>query len=114
MQTERSSKLAAAQWRHWQDVYEANPHMYGDERSDPAAYAADIFAGAGARHLLALGAGHGRDTLFFAGRGFAVAAADLSTVGLDQLRETAAAQGLSENVRTLVHDARDLTQSRPR
>jgi SAM-dependent methyltransferase len=100
-------QLAATQRRHWQDAYDANPHMYGDHRSDPAAYAAGLFAGTGAGHVLELGAGHGRDTLFFAARGFTVTATDLSTVGLAQLMESAAGRGLTERVRTVVHDARD-------
>lgn len=50
--------LAVAQLRHWQSVHGANPTMYGDQHSDPAGYAAEVFAAAGAREILELGAGH--------------------------------------------------------
>jgi SAM-dependent methyltransferase len=99
--------LSAAQRRHWQSVHDANPGMYGDQHSDPAGYGAGIFAAIGAREVLELGAGHGRDALFFAGRGFAVTATDFSPAGLNQLAEAAAARGLAANVTTLVHDVRD-------
>lgn len=37
--------------------------MYGDEPSDPGRYAANLFADSGARDVLELGAGQGRDTI---------------------------------------------------
>jgi SAM-dependent methyltransferase len=57
--------------------------------------------------VLELGAGHGRDALFFARSGFAVTATDFSAVGLEQLRERADAEGLGERVRRVVHDVRE-------
>jgi SAM-dependent methyltransferase len=99
--------LGAAQRRHWQSVYAEHPDMYGDQRSEPAAHAAGIFAAGEGRGVLELGAGHGRDALFFAARGFTVTATDFSTVGLDQLTQTAAARGLAGRVRTVVLDVRE-------
>jgi SAM-dependent methyltransferase len=99
--------LATAQRRHWQDVYDANPRMYGEQRSEPAAHAAELFAAAGAREVLELGAGHGRDAVFFAARGFTVQATDFSATGLEQLTQIAAAHGLAGQVRTVLHDVRD-------
>ncbi|WP_330290162.1 class I SAM-dependent methyltransferase [Streptomyces sp. NBC_00576] len=40
-----------------------------------------------------LGAGHGRDALYFAREGFTVQATDFSPVGLEQLRGSARDQG---------------------
>lgn len=99
--------LAGTQRAHWQDTYTEHPGMYGDRPSQPAVHAAAVFRAAGASHVLELGAGHGRDALFFAREGFTVRAADFSAVGLEQLRGAAQAQNVAERVTTLVHDVRD-------
>ncbi|MEV0831521.1 class I SAM-dependent methyltransferase [Nonomuraea rubra] len=57
--------------------------------------------------MLELGAGHGRDALFFARHGLAVHAVDFSPTGLDQLRADAAQAGLTDLARTSVHDVRE-------
>ncbi|WP_236796206.1 class I SAM-dependent methyltransferase [Amycolatopsis sp. GM8] len=99
---EQDEDLAAAQRRHWQRTYDEHPGMYGAEPSAPAVYAAGVFAGA--KTVLELGAGHGRDALFFARRGFVVHATDFSATGLAQLRKAAAGD---ERVHTHEHDVRD-------
>ncbi|MFB7512734.1 class I SAM-dependent methyltransferase [Streptomyces sp. NPDC056144] len=110
-ETRRTSEggqgLAAAQRAHWQSTYTAHPGMYGSEPSAPAVHAARIFRASGAERVLELGAGHGRDALFFAREGFAVQATDFSPVGLGRLRAAAEAEGLAERVSTAVHDVRD-------
>ncbi|MBM7786561.1 class I SAM-dependent methyltransferase [Tenggerimyces flavus] len=100
-------ELGEAQRRHWQTTYRDHPHMYGAEPSAPAAAAADVFRAAGARSVLELGAGHGRDALYFARSGFTVHATDFSPTGLGQLAKAAEAEGLTERVAVAVHDARD-------
>lgn len=100
-------ELADAQGKHWQSTYAAHPHMYGDEPSAPAVHAAQIFHASEARDVLELGAGHGRDTLFFARERFSVIAADFSSVGLNHLRDSAREQGIADRVTTVVHDVRD-------
>ncbi|MER8045422.1 class I SAM-dependent methyltransferase [Streptomyces sp. NPDC094032] len=96
-----------AQREHWQRTYEEHPGMYGDEPSEPARHAAGVFADAGARDVLELGAGHGRDALFFAGRGFTVLATDFSPVGLGQLGERAETLGVAGRVTTAMVDVRE-------
>ncbi|WP_234363553.1 class I SAM-dependent methyltransferase [Streptomyces sp. TN58] len=54
-----------------------------------------------------LGAGHGRDALYFAREGFTVQATDFSATGLDQLRATAGHQEVAERVTAAVHDVRE-------
>ncbi|TWE20376.1 class I SAM-dependent methyltransferase [Kitasatospora atroaurantiaca] len=100
-------ELGEVQREHWEQTYGAHPRMYGDRPSDPAVHAAESFRAAGARDVLELGAGHGRDALFFARSGFTVLATDFSLVGLSRLREAATAEGLAEKVTTAVHDVRD-------
>ncbi|MFF2077252.1 class I SAM-dependent methyltransferase [Kitasatospora sp. NPDC058162] len=103
----REPALAEAQRAHWQRTYGSHPGMYGEQPSAPARYAARAFAAAGAREVLELGAGHGRDALHFARTGFSVLATDFSPTGLDQLRTAATERGLAARVRTTVHDVRD-------
>ncbi|MFF6775506.1 class I SAM-dependent methyltransferase [Streptomyces sp. NPDC012637] len=100
-------ELAEAQRRHWQDTYTAHPGMYGEAPSRPAVHAAAVFGAAGARDVLELGAGHGRDALFLAREGFTVQATDFSPAGLEQLRAAARSQGVDDRVTTAVHDVRD-------
>ncbi|MBL1102031.1 class I SAM-dependent methyltransferase [Streptomyces coffeae] len=100
-------ELAEKQRRHWQDTYTVHPGMYGEEPSAPAVRAAEVFCAAGARDVLELGAGHGRDALYFAAEGFTVQAADFSATGLEQLRRAALARGLEGWVTTAVHDVRE-------
>lgn len=100
-------ELAQAQRAHWQTTYGAHPAMYGEQPSAPAVHAASVFRTAGARDLLELGAGHGRDALYFAREGFTVQATDFSLVGLEQLQHTAHEQGVDQRVTTAVHDVRE-------
>lgn len=95
------------QYTQWQATYQAHPCMYGQAPSAPARYAAELFRAEGARTVLELGAGHGRDALHFARRGFTVTAADFSSTGLEQLRTQAESEGMAERVTTTVCDVRD-------
>jgi SAM-dependent methyltransferase len=99
--------MSREQHQHWEQTYQSHPEMYGRLPSEAAVYAGEIFRTSGARDVLELGAGHGRDTLYLAHRGFRVTATDFSAVALDQLRAAAAAGGLGDRVRTVNHDARE-------
>ncbi len=101
-----TADLGQAQRTHWQSVYQAHPHMYGDLPSEPARYAATLFSDHRASTVLELGAGHGRDSLYFARQGFAVHATDFSPSGLDQLRARSQQDRLAGSITTAVHDAR--------
>ncbi|WP_370221931.1 class I SAM-dependent methyltransferase [Kitasatospora sp. MAP12-22] len=105
--TGEESDLADAQRRHWQDTYRAHPGMYGGQPSAAAVHAASVFRTVGAVEVLELGAGHGRDALYFAREGFTVWATDFSAIGLEQLDQAARAQGVDGRVSTAVHDVRE-------
>ncbi|KLO33416.1 6-O-methylguanine DNA methyltransferase [Mycobacterium haemophilum] len=107
MLSDGQPELALTQHEHWQDTYRAHPAMYGSDPSEPALYSADVFAAEGVERILELAAGHGRDTLYFAHRGFTVAATDFSEVAVAQLRQTARAQGIAARVEATVHDLRN-------
>jgi cyclopropane fatty-acyl-phospholipid synthase-like methyltransferase len=92
--------VADAQRAHWQATYTQHPQMYGMEPSEPARRAAEVLRAAGAGTLLELGAGHGRDALFFARKGFTVYATDFSATALKQLTEAARESGLADRPRS--------------
>ncbi|MEU8591217.1 class I SAM-dependent methyltransferase [Streptomyces sp. NPDC048664] len=98
---------ADAQRRQWQDAYDDHPGMYGLDPSAPAVYAARLFRSSDAEEILELGAGQGRDALYFAREGFTVRALDFSSSALEQLRDSARAQGIGARVTTTVHDVRE-------
>ncbi|MGW5361943.1 methyltransferase domain-containing protein [Actinopolymorpha pittospori] len=98
--------LAAVQREQWQRTYAERPGMYGCRPSEAGVYAAEVFLAGGVETVLELGAGHGRDALYFARCGLAVRATDFSSQGLDQLRCAAAEAGLEGLVQTDVQDVR--------
>jgi SAM-dependent methyltransferase len=99
--------LYALQRRHWQDTYRAHPDMYGSAPSAPAVYAANLFKAAGAKRILELAAGHGRDAVYFARQGFTVLAIDFSDVAIERIRRVAQAQSVAAQVSAIAHDMRE-------
>lgn len=87
-------------------MYETNADMFGKNPSYPARKAVEMFTNEGAKRILELGSGQGRDTLFFARHGFQVYALDYSDEGLDAIQRKAEALGLSVSVITIRHDVR--------
>ena len=95
-----------SQQPHWEDMYIAHPDMFGKEPSYPARYAAEVFSKAGAKKILELGSGQGRDTLFFVRHGFQVYAFDYSEKGLNAIQKKADAVKGPGSVITVCHDVR--------
>ena len=91
---------------HWAATYSKTPHLFGKEPSAPAQVAADQFGATGAREILELGAGYGRDTLFFARQGLQVTALDYAEEGLETLRAEAQAAHVADRVQIQRHDVR--------
>lgn len=104
MMSDVEGDLTEAQRQHWEDTYRAHPAMYGSEPSAPAVYAAEVFKTAGAKSVLELAAGHGRDSVYLAEQGFTVLASDFSATAVNQIRRNADARGLTNRLDTLVHD----------
>ncbi len=94
------------QQRHWEKMYTENVDMFGREPSYPALKAVEIFGKGGAKKILELGSGQGRDTLFFARQGFRVYALDYSDEGLQAIEKKADAIGLASSLTTVRHDVR--------
>ena len=81
--------------------------MFGLAASDPARYAAELFTKENKKRILELGAGQGRDTLFFAKNGFEIHALDYSESGLKDILRKAQAAGLAKLVSAIRHDVRN-------
>ena len=96
-----------AQQQHWNVTFTGKPQMFGIAPSDSARAAAGLFKAEDRTELLELGAGQGRDTLFFAHEGFRVTALDYSQAALDALTTEAAARSVALNIIPVRHDVRE-------
>ena len=94
------------QRNHWQKTFSETSEMFGADASEPARFAAELFHTEGRTQILELGAGQGRDTIFFAQSGFTVHALDYSAEGLAAVNAKAREQGSSERIISAVHDIR--------
>ena len=79
-----------AQRAHWERVLGESAERFGVDASAPAIAAAETFGAGGGSRLLELGAGQGRDTLFFAQAGFEVVAIDYTDSGVAEIARKAA------------------------
>jgi SAM-dependent methyltransferase len=91
---------------HWDKTFWENEDLFDDEPSAPATIAAELFKKEGFSRLLELGAGQGRDTLFFARQGFQVFALHYAEAGLGAIQNKADRLGVAPAVSTLRHDLR--------
>jgi SAM-dependent methyltransferase len=94
------------QHKQWEQIYSEEPDLYGVEPSLPAQRAANLFKKENVNHILELGSGQGRDTLYFARLGFSVHALDYAEIGISSIAAKAKALGLSSQVRATLHDVR--------
>jgi SAM-dependent methyltransferase len=91
---------------HWKNTFTQKPDMFGSEPSEPVRKAAELFKKEGKTKILELGAGQGRDTIYFAQNGFQVYALDYSQSGLDDITKKSQNAGLSNSIKVLRHDIR--------
>jgi len=95
------------QQQHWENTFIENEDLFGEEPSEPARIAAELFRKGGQKKILELGGGQGRDTLFFAKSGFSVAVLDYSGQSVATLGEKARRSGLAHRVTAIRHDVRE-------
>jgi 2-polyprenyl-3-methyl-5-hydroxy-6-metoxy-1,4-benzoquinol methylase len=74
--------------------------------SYPAQKTAEILKREGKSRILEIGAGQGRDALFFANNGFQVTALDYSETAVETINKKAQTIGLSQSVSGVCHDIR--------
>jgi SAM-dependent methyltransferase len=95
------------QHSQWEGTYSEEPYLYGESPSYGARKAARLFRGEGAKRILELGCGHGRDTLYFAKNGMKVHAVDFSRTAIEAMTKKANELSLSEPIAGLCHDVRE-------
>ncbi len=96
-----------AQREQWESVLSARNERYGTEPSYPARQALAMFQGEGAKQVLELGGGQGRDTLFFARHGLRVQVLDYARPGIEAVERASRDGGVAELVRIACHDVRE-------
>jgi len=94
------------QHKQWEQIYLEESDLFGMEPSAPAQKAAEMFKKENLARILELGGGQGRDTLYFAQRGFSVHALDYTESGIRSIAGKAKALGLSARVTATRHDVR--------
>lgn len=100
------SHVLSAQREHWEQTFVSKPTMFGAEASYPARIAARFLKTENKFKVLELGAGQGRDSLFFAREGFDVTVLDYSEAGLREIQQKAEQAGVSDRILTVSHDVR--------
>ena len=80
--------------------------MFGLEPSFSAKIALEKFKKNNVKHIIELGAGLGRDTIFFAKNSIKVTALDFSSTAIETIKNKSINLGISDFIHTQVHDLR--------
>jgi len=94
------------QSQHWEDNFSSKPGMFGLEPSIAAKKSIKLFKEKNIKNILELGAGLGRDTIFFAQNSIKVKALDYSPSAIKIINEKASKKALLNYVSTKVFDIR--------
>ena len=94
------------QSQHWEKNFSNKPEMFGLEPSEPAKKSLKLFKEKNINKIVELGAGLGRDTIFFAKNYIHVTALDYSSSGIKVINEKAEKKNLSKNISTKIFDIR--------
>ena len=95
------------QAQHWENTFITRPETFGVTPSAAAIKAAKTFNKEGITNILELGAGQGRDALFFAQKGFHIQVLDYSQTGVDNIIKKAKTLGVDKLITGKIHDVRD-------
>ena len=99
-------KILNQQSQHWEKNFSIKPEMFGLEPSIAAIKSFEIFKKKNIKKIVELGAGLGRDTLFFAQKSMHVEALDYSPAAIKIINEKAAKNNLLNFVSAKVFDIR--------
>ena len=94
------------QSQHWEKNFSSKPEMFGLDPSEPAKKSLKLFQEKKINKIVELGAGLGRDTIFFAKNSIHVNALDYSGSGIKIINEKAEKQNLSKYISTKIFDVR--------
>ena len=99
-------KILNQQSQHWEDNFSNKPEMFGLEPSKAAIKSLESFKKEKIYNIIELGAGLGRDTIFFAKNSIKVKALDYSFNAIKIINEKVKKNNLSNFVSTQVFDIR--------
>ena len=94
------------QSQHWEENFSNKPEMFGLEPSIPAKKSLKLFQNQNISKIIELGAGLGRDTIYFAKNSIHVVALDYSQSGLEAINQKAKTSSLSNFITTNFFDVR--------
>ncbi len=91
------------QSQHWENSFSSKPEMFGHEPSTAAVKSLKFFKG---KNIVELGAGLGRDTIFFGKNSIHVEALDYSNIAIDIIKKKARKLNLSNFIKAKFFDVR--------
>ena len=91
------------QSQHWENSFSSKPEMFGHEPSTAAVKSLKFFEG---KNIVELGAGLGRDTIFFGKNSIHVVALDYSNNAIDIIKKKARKLNLSNFIKPKFFDVR--------
>ena len=100
------TKVLNQQSQHWESNFSCKPEMFGLEPSTPAKKALKIFKNNKANKIVELGAGLGRDSIYFAMNSIHVEALDYSQSGIKNINQKIKQNNLSNLIKTKNFDVR--------
>ena len=99
-------KLLNQQSEHWESNFSSKPEMFGLEPSYSAKKALEVFKKNKIKKILELGAGLGRDTIFFAQNGIYVHAIDYSLSAINIIKKRSKESNLEKFIKVQNYDIR--------
>ena len=100
-------KILDQQSQYWEKNFSSKPEMFGLEPSIPAKKSLELFKKQNITKIIELGAGLGRDTIFFAQNSIHVKALDYSLSGIKAINKKAEKLNLSNFISTKIFDVRE-------
>ena len=100
------TKVLNQQSQHWESNFSCKPEMFGLEPSTPAKKALKIFKSNKTNKIVELGAGLGRDSIYFAKNSIHVEALDYSQSGIKNINQKIKQNNLSNLIKTKNFDVR--------
>ena len=95
------------QSQHWEKSFSNKPEMFGIEPSLSAKKALKLFQKKKIDKIIEIGAGLGRDTIFFAKNSIHITALDYSGSGIKVINQKAKQDNLSNYISTKIFDVRE-------
>ena len=96
-------KVLNQQSQHWEKNFSSKPEMFGYEPSLAAVKSLNFFKG---KKIVELGAGLGRDTIFFAQNSIQVEALDYSQKAIEIINNKSKKLNLTQFIKTKIFDVR--------